>query len=172
MANKKELSVAIEALLIKEKFILSTSSQLMRKIFELYNHKQLSIFETITANMTFAQKKFIDSLCDNEENYKLLTNLKKSMGEANVKNIILKIESLNKLKHLKFENLSLKLLDLSYIEKLNKLVEHYDKSAIRRIKPDTKRYTMMACHIHEIVKSTIDDIIEANDKFPRDRKTH
>lgn len=165
VADKKELSVAIEVFLVKEKFILPTSSQLVRKIFALYNHKQLSVFKIIAANMTSSQKKFIDSLCDNEDNYKLLTNLKKSMGEANVKNIVLKVESLNKLKYLKFENLSLKLLDLGYIEKLNKLVEHYDKSAIRRIKPDTKRYTMVACHIHEVVKSAIDEIIKANDKL-------
>lgn len=41
------------------------------------------------------------------------------MREANVKNIILKIESLNKLKPLKFENLSLKLLKqmTNYLEK-------------------------------------------------------
>ena len=46
------------------------------------------------------------------------------MGEANVKNILSKIDALKKLQYLKFEILQFELLNSSYIEKLNKLVEH------------------------------------------------
>lgn len=169
VADKKALSIAIETFLVKEKFILPASSQLMRKLFNLYSKKQFNIFNAIASRLTTLQKEFIDDICKNDskdnENYKLLEEIKKPMGDANVKNISVKIESLNKLKHLNFESLQFELLDLSYTEKLNKLVEHYDRSAIRRIKPDSKRYTMLACHLHEVTKLAIDGIIDANDKL-------
>lgn len=38
--DKKVLSTAIEAFLVKEKFILPTSSQLMRKVFSLYSQSK------------------------------------------------------------------------------------------------------------------------------------
>lgn len=102
IVDKNALSVGIEKFLIKEKFILPTHSQLMRTVFNLYSKKQLSIFGTIASCLTMSQKKFIDGMCQNgkqdSENYRLLAEIKKPMGDANVKNISLKIESLNQLK--------------------------------------------------------------------------
>lgn len=182
IVDKKEFAKVVEEFLVKEKFILPAPSQLMRQIFKLYQQKQSDLFHKIASNLNSLQKEFIDSLYkdddqnDNDknnkkdatkykENYKLVATIKKPMGDANVKNISSKIAALNKLKYLKFESLPLEVLDLGYVEKLNKLIYHYDKSSIRKIKPDAKRYTMLACHLHEITKSAIDDIILANDKL-------
>lgn len=169
VADKKEFAKAVEEFLVKEKFILPTSSQLMCKIFKLYNQKQSLTFNMIASNLTLCQKKFIDDICkgDNKDNesYKLITEIKKPIAEANVKNITCKIVSLNKVKHLKFEKLQLAALGSGYVEKLSKLIYHYDRSSIRKIKPDAKIYTMVACYIHEITKSAIDEIIVANDKL-------
>lgn len=129
----------------------------------------MSTFNTVAANLTALQREFIDDIYKdnnkNNESYQLLIKIRQPIGNANVKNITSKIISLNKLKHLKFESLQFESLDLSYIEKLSKLSYHYDRSSIRRIKPDSKRYTMLACHLHEITKSAIDEIIDANDKL-------
>lgn len=166
ISNRKDFTKAVEKFLVKEKFILPASNQLMRKILTLYNQKQLGLFHNIASNLTLPQTKFIDEFCkDNSESYKLVIEVRKDMGDANVKNISSKIESFNKLKHLKFESLAFETLDSGYAEQLSKLVYHYDKASIQKIKPDTKRYTMLACHIHEIMKSAIDNIIVANDKL-------
>jgi TnpA family transposase len=168
IADKKTLSVAIEKFLVKEKIMLPAQSQLMRVVFNLYAKQQYNVFDIIASSLSVAQKKFIDDICnaDNTDiNYKLLVSIRRPMGDPNVKNILLKIEALRKLRPLKFTSLKFESLDASYIEKLSKLVDHYDRSALRRINPPAKRYTMLACHLYEITIAAIDQVIDANDKL-------
>ncbi|WP_341750112.1 hypothetical protein [Candidatus Tisiphia endosymbiont of Sialis lutaria] len=81
IVDKKEFTKAVEEFLVKEKFILPTPSQLMRKVFKLYNQKQSYIFNTTASSLTLSQRKFIDDICKSgnkdNENYKLVTEIKK-----------------------------------------------------------------------------------------------
>lgn len=165
IADKQQLSLNIEKFLVQEKFILPAVNQLMRKVFNIYNKKQLDTFKTIALNLTDLQKKFIEKLCKEDDTYNLLAEIKKPLGDPNVKNILVKIELLNKIKPLHFERLNLSLLDPSYVTKLSELVERYDRSAIRKIRPEDKKYTMLVCHLCEVVRTAIDHILDANDKL-------
>lgn len=168
LANKKALADGIEKFLVKERVILPSQSQLMRTVFKLYSKQQHSAFDIIYSKLSNLQKAFIADICSTDKdnaNLQLFTTIKKPMGDANVKNILLKIDALRKLKPLKFESMQFESLDRGYIEKLSKLANHYDRSALRRIRPIAKQYTMLACHLHEIIKSAIDQVIDANDKL-------
>lgn len=167
IGNKKDLATNIEEFLIREKIILPSSSQLMRTVFSIYASKQKAIFDDISKTLNNKQKKFIDSLGDNkfQKSTSIFNELQKPMGEANVKNILSRIELLEQLQKLQLNKLPLETINPDYRQKLAKLVEYYDASSLRKIKPIAKRYTMVVCYLSEISKVMLDQIIDANDKL-------
>lgn len=162
ISNKNEVAKEVEIFLIKAKVHLPGKSQLMRYVYSKYDKMQGSILETFARGISEAQHLYLKRIY--EQNI-LLPELKKAIGETNVKNITLKIDVVEELLKMNLESLPWKLIHPSYCEKLAQIIYKYDITAIRRIKPNTKRDVMMLCYLHESTKSTIDTIVSSYDKL-------
>lgn len=162
ISNKNELTKQVEEFLIKCKYILPSKSQLMRFVYGKYTQKQTEIFEIFSSNITHHQKDFLNDIY---ENNKFLPEIKKPIGEVNIKNISPKIEIIEKLLKLELEDLQWNLIHPNYSEKLARLISKYEYSAIKRIRPETKRDVMMICYLHENSKTLIDLLINSYDKL-------
>ena len=160
--NKEEITQAVENYLIKAKILLPSKSQLMRYVYSKYDKTQIDILETFFINITRVQQEYLNKIYS--ENI-FLPEIKKPIGEVNIKNITLKIEIIEKLLALKLEDLPWKLIHPSYSEKLSQLIHKYDIAAIRRIKPEAKRDVMMICYLYESMKSNMDLIVNGYDKL-------
>lgn len=162
ISDKDELTKEIERFLIKGRYILPAKSQLMKFAYSKYGKKQTDVFEVFSSSITECQKSFLDVIYEKNAH---LPEIKRPIGEVNVKNIIPKIEVIEKLLELKLEKLPWKLIHPSYSEKLTRLVHKYEHSAIKRINPKTKRDVMMVCYLHENSKTLMDLIINSYDKL-------
>ena len=162
ISDKDELTKEIEKFLIKCKYILPTKSQLMRFAYGKYGKKQIDVFKVFASGITVQQKNFLDEIYKKNS---YLPEIKKPIGEVNVKNVIPKIEVIEKLLDLKLEDLAWKLIHPSYSEKLTRLVHKYEHDAIRRIKPNSKRNVMLICYLHENSKTLMDLIVNSYDKL-------
>ena len=130
ISNKNEIAQAVENYLIHARICLPSKSQLMRHVYSKYSKAQTDIIETFAVSITDAQQVFLEKI-------------KEPIGEVNVKNIIFKIDLIEKLLKLELEKLPWKLIHPSYSEKLAQLIHKHDIESIRRIKPNTKRDVMM-----------------------------
>lgn len=162
IAQKKDLARKVEAFLVKEKYLLPSKSQVMRAVFREYGKKHKTILEDFASHIQKHHKNFLKSLYDDPE---FLTELKTPLGDVIVKNILPKLSLIEKLLDLKLESLPWHMLHPSYSEKLKKLIERYDHSAIVRLRPKTKRDVMLVCYLHESSKILIDKVIQSYDKL-------
>jgi len=162
ISNKNEITKEIEKFLIKARIILPSKSQLMRFVYSKYGQTQIDVFEVFASKITEEQKKYLENIYDKES---LLSEIKKPIGEVNIKNVTPKIDTIENLLELKLEDLPWKLIHPSYSEKLTQLIHKYEHSSIKRIKPDTKRDVMMICYLHESSKTMMDLIINSYDKL-------
>lgn len=160
--NKDEIAREVENYLIKAKIHLPSKSQLMKYVYSKYNKTQIDILETFALSINDEQLLYLNKIY--KENI-LLPEIKKPIGEVNIKNITLKIDTLEKLLELKLEDLPWKLIHPSYSEKLAQLVYKYDITSIRRIKPETKRDVMVICYLYESTKSIMDLTVNSYDKL-------
>lgn len=162
ISNKDEIAQEVEKFLIEAKMYLPSKSQLMRYVYSKYGKTQVDILETFAININEAQSQFLKKIY--EKNV-FLPEIKKPIGEVNIKNITLKIEIIEKLLKLKLEELPWKLIHPSYSEKLAQLIHKYDIAAIKRIKPNVKKDVMMICYLHESSKSMMDLMVNSYDKL-------
>jgi len=160
--NQNEIAQAVENYLIKAKILLPSKSQLMRYVYSKYDKTQKDILDTFAINITGVQHAYLSKIYTENS---FLPEIKKPIGEVNIKNITLKIELIEKLLALKLEDLPWKLIHPSYSEKLSQLVHKYDIAAIRRIKPEAKRDVMLVCYLYESMKSNMDLIVNGYDKL-------
>lgn len=112
----------------------------MRYVYSKYSKTQIDILETFAMSINDAQLLYLNRIYD--ENV-LLPEIKKPIGEVNIKNITLKIDIIEKLLELKLADLPWKLIHPSSSEKLAQLVYKYDIASIKRIKPVTKKDVMV-----------------------------
>jgi TnpA family transposase/predicted DNA-binding protein YlxM (UPF0122 family) len=162
ISNKNEITKEIEKFLIKAKVILPSKSQLMRFVYSKYGKTQIDVFKVFASKITEEQKKYLYDIYKKDI---LLSEIKKPIGEVNIKNITPKIETIESLLELKLEHLPWKLIHPSYSEKLTQLIHKYEHSSIKRIKPAAKRDVMMICYLHESSKTMMDLIINSYDKL-------
>lgn len=162
ISNHDEIAQTVANYLIKAKILLPSKSQLMRYVYSKYDKTQKDILDTFAINITGVQHEYLSKIYT-ENNF--LPEIKKPIGEVNIKNITLKIELIEKLLALKLEDLPWKLIHPSYSEKLSQLVHKYDIAAIRRIKPEAKRDVMLICYLYESMKSNMDLIVNGYDKL-------
>lgn len=162
ISNKDEIAQEVENFLIEAKIYLPGKSQLMRHVYSKYGKTQVDILETFAININEAQKLFLDKIY--EKNV-FLPEIKKPIGEVNIKNITLKIEIIENLLKLRLEDLPWKLIHPNYSEKLAQLIHKYDIAAIKRIKPNVKRDVMMICYLYESSKSMMDLMVNSYDKL-------
>lgn len=162
ISNKNEIAKEVEKFLIKGKIHLPGKNQLMRHVYSKYGKTQVDILETFATSINEVQHQSLKRIY--EENI-LLPEIKKPIGEVNIKNITLKIEVIEELLKLNLESLPWKLIHPSYSEKLTQIIHKYDITAIRRIKPSTKRDVMMICYLHESTKSIMDTMVGSYDKL-------
>lgn len=160
--NKDEIAQEVENYLIKAKIHLPSKSQLMKYVYSKYSKTQTDILETFAVSINEGQLLYLNKIY--KENI-LLPEIKKPIGEVNIKNITLKIDTLEKLLELKLEDLPWKLIHPSYSEKLAQLVYKYDITSIRRIKPETKRDVMVICYLYESTKNIMDLTVNSYDKL-------
>lgn len=160
--NKDEIAQEVENYLIKAKIYLPSKRQLMRYVYSKYSKTQIDILETFATSISDAQLFYLNRIYD--ENV-FLPEMKKPIGEVNIKNITLKIDIIEKLLELKLEDLPWKLIHPSYSEKLAQLVYKYDIASIKRIKPVTKRDVMVICYLYESTKSIMDLMVNSYDKL-------
>lgn len=107
ISDKDELTKEIEKFLIKCKYILPAKSQLMKFAYSKYRKKQTDVFEVFSSGITQYQNSFLDDIYEKNA---YLPEIKGAIGEVNVKNIIPKIEVIEKLLELKLEELPWKLI--------------------------------------------------------------
>jgi len=107
ISNKSEITKEIEKFLIKGKVMLPSKSQLMRFVYSKYGKTQIDVFEVFASKITEEQKKYLDDIYEKDI---LLSNVKKPIGEVNIKNVTPKIETIEKLIKLKLEDLPWKLI--------------------------------------------------------------
>lgn len=162
ISNKNEIAKEVENFLIKVKIHLPSKSQLMRHVYSRYGKTQSNILESFAVNINDIQQQFLSKIYRDKN---LLSEIKKPIGEVNIKNISSKIEVIEKLLKLKLEELPWKLIHPSYSEKLAQLIHKYDITAIRRIKPSTRRDVMMICYLYESTKSIMDIMVNGYDKL-------
>ena len=160
--NKDEIAQEVENYLIKAKVYLPSKSQLMRYVYSKYSKTQIDILETFAMSINDAQLLYLNRIYDKNV---LLPEIKKPIGEVNIKNITLKIDIIEKLLELKLADLPWKLIHPSYSEKLAQLVCKYDIASIKRIKPVTKRDVMVICYLYESMKSIMDLMVNSYDKL-------
>lgn len=162
ISNKKEITKEVENFLVKAKIHLPCKNQLMKHVYGKYDKTQVNILATFAAGISEVQYQFLERVY--EQNI-LLPEIKKPIGEVNVKNIIPKIEVIEELLKLGLESLPWKLIHPSYSEKLAQIIHKYDITAIRRIRPRTKRDVMVICYLHESTKSIMDTMVNSYDKL-------
>ena len=162
IGNKNDIAQEVENFLIKAKIYLPSKNQLMRYVYSKYDKTQSDILETFSININETQKQFLNRIY--EKNV-FLPEIKKPIGEVNIKNITLKIDIIEKLLKLNLEELPWKLIHPSYSEKLAQLIHKYDIASIKRIKPNMKRDVMMICYLYESTKSIMDTIVNSYDKL-------
>lgn len=160
--NKDEVAQEVESYLIKAKIHLPSKSQLMRYVYSKYSKTQIDILETFAISINDEQLLYLNRIYDENA---FLPEIKKPIGEVNIKNITLKIDIIEKLLELKLDELPWKLIHPSYSAKLAALVYKYDIASIKRIKPLTKRDVMVICYLYESTKSIMDLMVNSYDKL-------
>ncbi|WP_165379500.1 DUF4158 domain-containing protein [Rickettsiales endosymbiont of Peranema trichophorum] len=162
ISNKSEIAEEVENYLIKAKVHLPSKSRLMRYVYSQYSKTQIEILETFAESINDVQFRYLNRVyADNA----FLPEIKKPIGEVNIKNISEKLEIIEGLLELKLEDLPWELIHPSYSEKLSQLVNKYDISSLRRMKPTAKRDVMVVCYLYESTKNTMDLMVNSYDKL-------
>ena len=159
--DKKLLLHYVKEFLLKERFIAPSDNQLLRQINSVYAQIREAGYELICSKLNAKQ---LESL-DGNEIYLLISKIRNPMAEANVKNCNIRINLLREIQDTGFDKLDLRAVSGEYIINLHNLAKNYDLSALRKIRPLSKRNAIIACHLFELNKLLIDTIIEANERL-------
>lgn len=163
LINKKEdITDAIEKYLVGSGIVLPSRSRLMKYVYSQYSKKQTDVFEKFASKISDQQNKCLDEIYKGST---LLPEIKKPIGEVNVKNITIKIEVIEKLLSLELEALPWQMMHPKYSEKLAMLVHKNDLSSIKKISPRNKRDVMVICYLYESTKTLIDLVVASYDKL-------
>ena len=163
LINKKEdITDAIEKYLVGSRIVLPSRSRLMKYVYSQYGKKQTDVFEKFASKISEQQNKCLDGIYKGNT---LLPEIKKPIGEVNVKNVTIKIEVIEKLLSLELEELPWQMIHPKYSEKLARLVHKNDLSSIKKISPRNKRDVMLICYLYESTKTLIDLVVASYDKL-------
>ena len=160
--DRSDLMEAVERMLISARYVLPSKSQLMRFVHREYNKKQGKIFDIFSSSISKSQSERLKFICEGGD---FLSRIKRPIGEVNIKNISEKLGIIEELLSLKMEALPWEVIHPSYSEKLARLIHKYDRSSIKRIRPEERRNVMMMCYLYESSKSLMDLLVNSYDKL-------
>lgn len=170
--SQADLVARAETFLKQHAILLPTAKSLGKKVAQLKQSTLTNLYQQIAESLPQKKLKRLDKLIKPKGHraFSSLQQFKRSPPEASAKVINHILDQLAILLKLGVHKLDLTAYDQAFIKTLALLVNTYDASAMRRIRPAAKRYAYLICFLSEAYKSLIDNIIELNAQFLTKKK--
>lgn len=156
-----------EAFLLDQKIILPSIAELKKKISAIRIEVQQKIYEKISEKITNDMRSQIKALLLSPQNQTLsdLQQYKRSPPEPRAKIINEFLDRLDVLQKINIHQISLSDIHPQVVDECYRLVCTYNARDLQRLKPDSKRDTLLICFLVESYKLLLDHIVDLNHKM-------